>query len=70
MLELSIWWRLIILIVGWAFGFWFLLKPLQVVNIIGKSEWSEEHFPGGTFGAVQAFGLAIIILCVWVLFKG
>lgn len=69
MLGLSIWARLLIFIIGWAFGFWFLLKPLQVVNIIGKSEWSEEHFPGGTFGAVQAFGLFVMIMNVWVLFK-
>lgn len=70
MFELSIWIRLLILIIGWTFGFWFLLKPLQVVNIIGKSEWSESHFPGGTFGAVQAFGLLVILVSIWVLIKG
>lgn len=70
MLGLSIGMRLLILVIGWAIGFWFLLKPLQVVNIIGKSQWSESHFPGGTFGAVQFFGMFLIGLCVWVLFKG
>ncbi len=70
MLDLSLGMRFLILVLGWALGFWFLLKPLQVVNIIGKSQWSESHFPGGTFGAVQAFGLVIIGFSFWILIKG
>lgn len=70
MLGLSIWMRLLILIIGGAFGLWFLLKPLEVVRIIGKSMWAESRFPGGTFGAVQVFGLAIMAFCIFILFKG
>lgn len=70
MLDLTIGTRLLIFVLGWALGFWFVLKPLDVVRIIGKSQWSEAHFPGGTFGAVQAFGIGVIVMTGWILFKG
>lgn len=70
MLDLSIWMRLLILVLSWAIGFWFLLKPLEVVRIIGKSPWAEAKFPGGTFGAAQAFGMFLMAFGIFILFKG
>ncbi len=67
--EFSFWDRLLIFIVGMAIGFLFVLKPLQIVDIIGKTAWAEAKWPGGTFGAVKAFGIAIMIVAVIVLFN-
>jgi hypothetical protein len=56
--------RLLFLIIGVPLGFLFLLKSLPIVNILGKSAWSEAHMPGGTYGAVKLFGIALIVLCI------
>ncbi len=63
--DISIWWRIVILIIGLVLGFLFILKPLQIVSIIGKMPWAEEKMgPGGTYSAVQLFGIFIIIVAV------
>lgn len=68
--ELSIWIRFLIFVAGMVFGFFFLLKPLFIVNIIGQSQWAESKIPGGTFGAVKLFGIFVIIVSVVVLING
>jgi len=60
--------RFLFLIIGVPLGFLFLLKPLPIVNILGKSAWSEAHMPGGTYGAVKLFGIAIIVIAIIVAF--
>lgn len=69
MFELSIWWRLFIFIFAWVLGFWFLLKPLQVIYWVGEQDWAERRFgPGGTYSAIKLFGIAFIIIGVAFLF--
>lgn len=71
MLDLSIWLRLLILVVGWAIGFWMLLKPLQAAYYIGTQDWAERRFgPGGTYTALKLFGIGLIILTFIILIKG
>jgi hypothetical protein len=60
----SIWTRLLIFVLGVAIGFFFLLKPLFIVNILGKSEWAETKVPGGTFGAIKLFGIFIMAVAI------
>ncbi len=70
-LGLSIWWRLLIFIVGMGVGFIFLLKTLAVVNIIGKMPWAEEKIgPGGTYTSVKLFGIFVMIVSIIVLING
>jgi hypothetical protein len=64
MLDLSFWDKFFILIIGMSLGFFFLLKPLLIVNIIGKSSWAESHILGGTYGAVKLFGIAIMVVTI------
>jgi hypothetical protein len=70
MFDLSIWWRIVIFLGGMTVGFIFLLKPLQIVTIIGKSAWAEQSWPGGTFGAVKAFGIFIMVVAILILING
>ena len=62
--SFSIGTRLMFLVIGVPLGFFVLLKPLWVVNTIGKSSWAEAKMPGGTYGAVKLFGIFIIVLSI------
>ena len=64
MFGFSIWTRIFIFLLGMGFGFWFVLKPLQIVNLIGKSAWAENNLPGGTYGAVKLFGIFVMIVVI------
>lgn len=67
--TLSIWWRLLIFVLAWAFGFWFLLKPTAIVYLIGEQAWAERRFGGGgTYTLVKLMGIGAIIIGVVVLF--
>lgn len=64
MVGLTFWTRFWILVIGVPVGFFFLLKPLMIVNIVGKSAWAEAKIMGGTYGAVKLFGIAIIVITI------
>jgi hypothetical protein len=67
-MDLPILWQILIFMIGMVVGFGFLLRPLQIVNIIGKMPWAEEKLgPGGTYSAVKLFGIFLMIVSIIVL---
>ncbi len=65
---LALWLRLLIFAIGLLAGFYVLLRPLQIGNIIGQMPWAEQKLgPGGTYSAIKLFGIGIIIVSVIVL---
>lgn len=71
MLGLSLWWRLLVFVIGWAIGFWFLLKPLQAAYYVGTQQWAERRFgAGGTYTGLKLIGIALIIIAFIILVKG
>jgi hypothetical protein len=68
--EFSIGTRILIFVLGMGLGFFFLLKPLFFVNILGKSNWAEAKIPGGTYGAIKLFGIFLMIISVIISISG
>lgn len=65
---LSIWLRLLIFVIGMLVGFYFLLRPLQTVSVLGEMPWAEQKLgPGGTYTAIKLFGILIMVVSVIVL---
>ncbi len=66
--QFSIWWRLLIFVLTWVFGFWFLLKPTTIVYLIGEQGWAERRFgAGGTYTFVKLAGIVAIMIGVFFL---